>query len=66
MTEIVFKALTILDGHNVIKAAGPDGIPALVLKKCAPDVMLVLSKLYYLYIAIIRYQFLVKTRIRNM
>lgn len=45
----VLKALRALD---VIKAIGPDGLPAVVLKNCAPELSPVLTRLFRLSLRI--------------
>ena len=44
-TRKVQKALL---QFNTSKSSGPDGIPAIVLKSCAPELALVLNKLFQL------------------
>ena len=43
LTEVVRKELERLDKN---KAAGPDGIPSIVLKHCADELALPLSRLF--------------------
>lgn len=49
MSDIIFKTKKvqkILSSLNIRKASGPDGIPAIVLKKCAPELAPVLARLF--------------------